>query len=144
MVLVIDVTEQVRAREELADLTSEHFAILDQLPSSVMVFDNEARLLRLNAAGRQLVGPSFLGTTPEDRRRMGALRHPDTGTILEREEMPSVRAVRGETTDGNYLFHTPEDRDGVIHVRAAPLRRADGKIRGAVVVFTERTKGPPV
>src|SRR2546428_9966521 len=72
MVFCLDVTEQVRARERLADLTAEHLAVLDQIESSVLVFNIDGRLVKINEAARVLVGTAMLGSTPVDRHANSA------------------------------------------------------------------------
>src|SRR5206468_3698744 len=60
MVFSLDVTDQVRAREQLQGLTAEHLAVLDQIPSSVLVFNAEGRLIKINESGRRLIGVEML------------------------------------------------------------------------------------
>jgi len=138
MVFCQDVTEQVRARERLAELTAEHLAILDQVQSSVLVYNNDGRLIKINEAGRLLVGTELLGSTPADRRETGALRDA-LGRPLEIEDFPSMRALRGETVDMDLIYARIEDKPLPLHGRASPLRRPDGSIRGAVLVLYPRT-----
>jgi PAS domain-containing protein len=137
MVFCIDVTEQVRVRERLADLAAEHLAVLDQVPSMVLVFGADGRLLKINEAGRRIVGTSLLDTTPEERRSTEALRDAATGRPLEIEEFPSTRALRGESVDFDYRMRRPDTgAELMVHAKATPLRQPDGTIRGAVLVFS--------
>lgn len=138
MVFCLDVTEQVRARERLAELAAEHLAVLDSIQSSVLVFDLEGRVVKINQAARQLVGDELLGSTPEERRDHGGLRDA-AGAPLAVANFPSTRALRGETVDMDLSFRLPDGRLLPLHARATPLRRADGTIRGAVLVLIPRT-----
>jgi len=137
MVFCLDVTEQVRARERLAELTAEHLAVLDQIQSSVLVFNSEGRLIKINEAARVLVGTDLLGSTPVDRHANGSMRDA-FGRPLPLEEFPSVRALRGETVDMDVIYARSEDELLKLHGRASPLRRPDGSIRGALLVLYPR------
>jgi DNA-binding CsgD family transcriptional regulator len=136
MVFSLDVTDAVRAREQLQELTAEHLAVLDQIPSSVLVFNAEGRLIKINESGRKLIGVTMLGTTPEDRRLTGALRDPDTDAPLEIEDFPSTRALRGEHVDRLVRYRRAESgTELLLRARATPLLRSDGSVRGAVLIF---------
>jgi len=137
MVFCLDVTEQVRARERLAELAAEHLAVLDQIQSSVLVFDPSGRLVKINEAGRALVGSELLGSTPAERLANGAIRDA-AGAPLRMEDFPSSRALRGETVDIDLSYRPADGRLRPLHARATPLRRADGTIRGAVLVLFPR------
>jgi DNA-binding CsgD family transcriptional regulator len=137
MIFSLDVTEQVRAREKLAELTAEHLAVLDQIQSTVLVFNADGRLIKINEAGRALVGTDLLGSTPAQRERRANLRD-TSGRPLTAAEFPSTRALAGETVDMD-LTYTRAGHDLLpLHGRATPLRRADGSIRGAVLVLYTR------
>ena len=138
MVFCLDVTEQVHARERLAELTAEHLAVLDHIQSSVLVFNSDGRLIKINEAGRHLAGTDLLGSTPTDRRKNGALRDA-FGRPLEIDHFPSTRALRGETVDMDLTFARSEGDLLKVHGRATPLRRPDGTIRGALLVLYPRT-----
>lgn len=138
MVSCLDVTEQVHARERLAELTAEHLAILDHIQSSVLVFNSDGRLIKINEAGRHLVGTELLGSTPDDRRANRGLRDA-FGRPLEIKDFPSTRALHGETVDMDLTLARSEDDLLKLHGRATPLRRPDGSIRGALLVLNPRT-----
>jgi len=143
-VFSLDVTDQVRAREQLQELTAEHLAVLDQIPSSVLVFNAEGRLIKINESGRRLIGVEMLGTTPEVRRLTGALRDAETDEPLEIEDFPSTRALRGEHVDRLVRFRRAEDgAELLLRARATPLLRSDGSVRGAVLIFARDLMSGP-
>ena len=144
MVFSLDVTDQVRAREQLQELTAEHLAVLDQIPSSVLVFNAEGRLIKINESGRRLIGVEMLGTTPEVRRLTGALRDAETDEPLEIEDFPSTRALRGEHVDRLVRFRRAEDgAELLLRARATPLLRSDGSVRGGVLIFARDLMSGP-
>ncbi|HEY7625271.1 MAG TPA: PAS domain-containing protein [Candidatus Limnocylindria bacterium] len=137
MVFCIDVTEEVRARQDLAELAEEHLAVLDQIQSSVLVFNSDGRLVKINEAGVALVGSSLLGSMPAERRDRGQLRDAN-GLALALEDFPSVRALRGETVDLELTYPREDGTLRPLRGRATPLRRRDGSVRGAVLVLYPR------
>jgi PAS domain-containing protein len=136
MVFCTDVTEDVRARQDLAELAEEHLAVLDQIQSSVLVFNADGRLIKINDSGLALLGGSLLGTTAAERRARGA--RDAEGRPLEIDDFPSTRALRGESVELDVTFPREDGTWQPLHARATPLRRGDGNIRGAVLVLTRR------
>ena len=74
-------------------------------------------------------------------RRPYVLREPGTGRLLLPEETPLARAMAGERVENfEYIVHRPDaDEDAWVSASAAPLRAADGSVRGAVSVFSDVT-----
>jgi PAS domain-containing protein len=136
MVFCTDVTEEVRARQDLAELAEEHLAVLDQIQSCVLVFNGEGRLIKINEFGLALLGSSLLGTTPAERERRGA--RDAEGRALRVDEFPSMRALRGESLELDVVFPREDGTWQPLRARATPLRRGDGTIRGAVLVLYPR------
>src|SRR5207237_9571433 len=94
---------------QLRLLADDNRPILNQIRSSVLVFNAEGRLIKINESGRRLIGVEMLGTTPEVRRLTGALRDAETDEPLEIEDFPSTRALRGEHVDRLVRFRRAED-----------------------------------
>src|SRR5205823_2405189 len=70
-------------------------AILDQIPESAAIYDADGRLERMNTAAHREPA-SLFSTESEGRLRSNRHRYVD-GSPLSTEELPSMRAVRGET-----------------------------------------------
>ncbi|WP_437323225.1 PAS domain S-box protein [Sorangium sp. So ce381] len=133
---VEDVTARKQAEEErerlLAQLDAERRTlqtVFDSAPIPLLLIDRSGveRLLA-NPHGRDLTGGA------EERARcVGRVRRPD-GAALELDELPSSRALRGETIPGEELLVTKTDGSvGTFLIAAAPLRDSAGKITGAIV-----------
>lgn len=134
----IDVTDVIRKRRRAEVVTEELEAVLELMPSGVIVVDDEGKILRVNAAARRIVGVPLDTNRPLDVQAKDAfdLRDSD-GKRLGLDDMPIGRALRGETTVERELgFSTV---DGLVRVRTSvrPLRGVDGDIRGAIAVFTK-------
>ncbi|HYU24464.1 MAG TPA: PAS domain-containing protein, partial [Thermoanaerobaculia bacterium] len=124
-----------RAVREMAKVN----AILDQIPESAGIYDANGRLERMNAAATR--EPSQLFTPePEERARSNRHRYID-GSPLSPSELPSMRALRGETVKSDYLVHDGRtDDDRVVNLKAAPIRDDHGRIIGSVVLSRDVTE----
>jgi len=123
-----------RAVREMAKVS----AILDQIPEAAAIYDASGRLERMNAAASR-EGLALFGLDPEIRIRKGRHRHID-GTPLKANDLPSMRALRGEVVRSDYLIHDPRsDDDRVINFKAAPIQDGGGKVIGSVVLTRDVT-----
>lgn len=123
-----------RAVREMAKVN----AILDQIPESAAIYDAGGRLERMNAAAMR--EPSQLFTPdPEGRVRTNRHRYID-GSPLAPSELPSMRALRGETVKSDYLVHDARANDDrVVNLKAAPIRDDRARIIGSVVLSRDVT-----
>ncbi len=113
-------------------------AILDQIPESAAIYDASGKLERMNVAAQREPGVLFTAD-PEGRLRKDQHRYID-GSPLSIEELPSMRAIRGEVVRSDYLVHdarTGDDR--VVNLKAAPIRDNGGHIIGSVVLSRDVT-----
>src|SRR5947199_8230632 len=84
--------------------------------------------------------PSQLFTPdPEGRVRSNRHRYID-GSPLSPSELPSMRALRGETVKSDYLVHDARSNDDrVVNLKAAPIRDDRARIIGSVVLSRDVT-----
>jgi signal transduction histidine kinase len=76
----------------------------------------------------------------QERLKRFGLRRAD-GTTLALDEMPSARAIRGETYQNiDYLVDGENGPDTIISVSGAPLRGPQSTRRGGVIVFRNVTQ----
>ncbi|WP_437712832.1 PAS domain S-box protein [Sorangium sp. So ce448] len=133
---VEDVTARKQAEEErerlLAQLDAERRTlqtVFDSAPIPLLLIDRSGpERLIANPHGQDLTGGA------EARSQcVGRVRRPD-GAALTLEELPSSRAMRGETLTGEELIVATADGScRTFLVAAAPLRDGAGKITGAIV-----------
>ncbi|HEV8434357.1 MAG TPA: ATP-binding protein [Thermoanaerobaculia bacterium] len=114
-------------------------AILDQIPESAAIYNARGELERMNLAATR--EPAYLFTPdPEGRLRSSRHRYVD-GSPLSTEELPSMRAIRGEVVKSDYLVRDPRTNDDrVINLKAAPIRDDKGRIIGSVVLSRDVTE----
>ncbi|MHA7837502.1 MAG: PAS domain-containing sensor histidine kinase [bacterium] len=133
-----DVAARKRAEEEARASEQTLRTILDSLPIGVWFSDAEGRVVYGNRAGIRVWGGRAFGSFKE----LGAYKgwRADTGRIIEPQEWPLARALRGETCLNERV--EIEGFDGVrrsVLNSALPLRTEDGHIRGAVAMLEDVT-----
>jgi PAS domain S-box-containing protein len=124
-----------RALREMAKVS----AILNQIPESAAIYDASGRLERMNAAAQREPAVLF-APDPDGRSRKDQHRYVD-GSPLSVDELPSMRAVKGEVVKSDYLVHDPRSGDDrVVNLKAAPIRDDGGRIIGSVVLSRDVTE----
>ncbi len=115
-------------------------AIIERLPSGVVVLDASGRAVLANESARLLLGldPASLLPAPDVTFE---LRDPHTGQPLPRERTASARALAGEeVAEGEVLYHVSDSqgvREHWVHSSAVPLRDAAGHRAGALTIFSD-------
>lgn len=139
---VVDVTDVIEERRHAELLRDEFAAVMDEVPSGVVVFDAKGHVLKVNDAARRIARVSTDGT-----RRDGAsmdpfrVRYPD-GSPIPFEDQPTTRALRGEDVPPQELSFTSNGVEVGIRESVRALRDHDGKVVGAIVILTELWSRP--
>jgi PAS domain S-box-containing protein len=124
-----------RAVREMAKVN----AILDQIPESAAIYDASGKLERMNAAAQR--EPSVLFTPDLDGRLRNHQHRYIDGSPLAVEELPSMRALHGETVKSDYLVRDARSGDDrVVNLKAAPIRDDSARIIGSVVLSRDVTE----
>jgi CheY-like chemotaxis protein/PAS domain-containing protein len=108
-------------------------SVMDSISDGIVVADNAGKFLLFNDAGERLIGTGLTDAAPV-RSSTYALFRPDAKTSFPREELPLVRAIRGEQTAAIPMFvRNPKIPRGVhLSVIGSPLRNP---------FFTTKEKG---
>nr|WP_255657471.1 ATP-binding protein [Actinoplanes sp. L3-i22] len=147
-------TGRTRARERVEQATAELRgaeaesrrqagllgAIMTTIGDGVSVVDGSGRVLLENPAAKRLMGVTESNDDPGAwQEHYGAFRA-DGSTPMPVDEMPLIRAMRGEPdVTGEVLIRNANRPDGVLlGVDARPLDPSAG-LRGAVAVFRDIT-----
>jgi PAS domain S-box-containing protein len=141
-----DVSELKRVEEERARLllevqnqAAELDATLSSMVIGLIVYDTAGKAIRLNNTAKKLL-PSELFFNMTVEERLHVLRwETENGQPFPPEEIPVVRALRGETTNDVVLAGLFPNRTLWILASAAPIRTAEGKMIGAVATFIDIT-----
>ena len=129
------VEEETRRQKDLLQL------ILGSVSDGVVVADTNGRFLLFNAAAERFVGIGAIDASPDQWSQQYGSFLPDGITLFPAEELPLVRAMRGESVDAAELFirnaNVPDGR--LLSITGRPLRGQDGALKGGVVVLHDIT-----
>jgi two-component system cell cycle sensor histidine kinase/response regulator CckA len=110
------------------------------LADGVVVADLEGRLIFVNPAGERLLGAVSGDILSQDWISRYGLYKPDKTTPFPCDELPLVRAIRGEETRDVEMFVGAPEREGAwVSVSAVPLRDGGGALLGGALVFRDIT-----
>jgi PAS domain S-box-containing protein len=114
-------------------------AILDQIPEAAAIYGPDGSLQRMNAIA-QAQRPQLFEGEPDERLRANRHRGLD-GKPLGRDDLPSMRALRGENVTGDFrIVEGSGDEERVISYRGAPIRDTTGSIVGSIVLSRDVTE----
>ena len=117
------------------------FALLDAIPIGIFIVAADGRQLYTNRAGQELLGRDIPpGTTAEERASFFHVHVAGTGKVYPPDQLPSMRALRGEHVRVMDMEVRRPDRLIVVDCSAAPIEDPDGKIVGAVATFSDVTE----
>lgn len=132
LLVVSDVTDPVRAREQV-DLERRRLeCVLRTLPVGVLIADAGGQLVHANDEARRIWGSPALprpGQVGEPRARWAG-----SGAPLDPLEWPHRRALRdGEPVGAELIaLERGEGRQAILQTQAAPIRDGEGRVTGAV------------
>ena len=116
-------------------------AMMDSLADGVIVADSSGKFLYWNAVAEKLVRMGPVDTAPEQWSSQYGLFLADRVTPYPTEQMPLVRAIRGERVESAEMFVRREDgsQGTWLSINAAPLIDAEGQRRGGVSILRDVT-----
>jgi len=134
-----DITDKKLAEEETSRQKDLMQLILRSITNGVVVADTDGKFLLFNEAAKQFVGIGALDATPDTWSKQYGAFQPDGVTVFPPDELPLVRAMRGENVDDVELFirnaNVPDGR--LLSITGRPLRGEDGALKGGVVVLQD-------
>ncbi len=128
-----------RAEAELHGRIQVLDAIIRSMGDGVVVADENARLTLFNPSAERILGLGATDLRPEEWPDYYGVFSSDGSALVPADELPVVRAVRGETVEDLELqIRNPQVPDGVyISVNASPLLDEAGQVVGGVAVFRD-------
>jgi signal transduction histidine kinase len=135
-----EVDRHLRTAQDLEQERSYLKAVLENLSEGILVLGPRGETTLTNEAARSmqrlLVKPGRDSTSPASY----GLRQSDGKTPLAPAELPTVRALRGETVrDFELTSVVPGRPPHILVINCQPLRGADGAQNGAVAVIRDIT-----
>lgn len=116
-------------------------SILDSMGDGVAVVDAQGQFVLFNRVAEEIVGFGPLTAPHEQWPAQYGLYLPDQTTPYPAEDLPLVKAMRGEPVREVQMFVRNERRPKGLWLRvtATPLRDAYGQVCGGVAVFRDVT-----
>ena len=134
-----DLTERRLMEEELRENKSRLEAVFAAIPDAIIECDADGKPVRVNQAALRTANIDATKLTRDRIANMVKLRNLD-GSAVEADDLPTSRALRGETVVGQpYRVETPDGGERVISTHAVPLYK-DGKVNGAVALWHDITE----
>ncbi len=133
-----------RQREELTTL-------FEQLADGILLSDTEGRILKINSAGRAMLGvrdplaaeeaiaSPLVAQAMQDIVEQFDMRHPD-GTPVQPSEFALFRAIAlNQVVEDQVVLHLPDGSETILSAKAAPLLDANGNLLGSVTILRDVT-----
>jgi len=154
-----DITEQKLAKEALAEqalalarhavelartrkvLETQLQYVLNSMAEGLVAVDEQGNFVLWNPAAERILGMGTADLPVHKWPEQYGLYLPDTVTPFPSEQIPLVRAVRGETSTTEMFVRNPEVVAGAwIEVSAAPLKDKRGVVCGGVAAIRDITR----
>ena len=135
---VEDIGQRKRTEDELRASEARLKAVFDSVPVGIILADAPEGTLRMaNPEANRLIGdPVLPGPSNRDFSHWCAFK--EDGQMLEREEYPLARALRGEATKyDEMLCRFADGSKRWLGLSGAPIRGEDGAIAGGVIVVQD-------
>lgn len=113
--------------------------VFESISDGVVVADPDGRLSIFNASARRMVGMDMVKSTPDQWSRDFGLFNVDKETHFPTDQIPLLRAIRGEVSDDVEMFIRNRKRpEGVyVSVNGRPLQKNEHGHGGGVVTFRD-------
>jgi len=132
-----------RQREELT-------TVFEQLADGVLLSDPAGRVLKINSAGRKMLGvippdqpdntSPVVPSTMEKIIEQFAMRRPD-GRPVGLSELVIFRAMaEGKVVEDQIVLHRPEGKEVILSTKAAPLVGMESELIGSVMILRDVTE----
>ena len=117
-------------------------SVLDSAGDGIIVADENGKFLFWNAAAEQLVGLGPQDVPPTEWAAVFGVFLPDGTTPYPTGDLPLVRAIRGQSVNGQELLvRNARFPTGIwLSVSARPFNDAENKLCGGIIVFHDITE----
>ena len=149
VIVLRDVTHvretETKLRETSAQLQAQNDTmetIFNSISDAVVVADADGKFVMFNPTAERIIGLGATETTPDEWTERYGVFFVDKVTPVPTEELPLVRAIRGESIEQEDLFIRNEriPEGAFISVSGRPMRDRRGNANGGVIVFRDVTR----
>jgi PAS domain S-box-containing protein len=143
--LAVDLSAQAQqlahSREALETQTLTLRSVLDSMVEGLVATDERGRFVLWNPAAQKILGMGAANLDSHEWTAHYGLFLPDMVTPFPREQIPLVRALRGEVTTTEMFVRNPKVAEGAwIEVSAGPMKDKEGAVSGGVAAFRDITQ----
>lgn len=136
-----DISDRIRTQQQLEEKQELLDAVLDSIDVAVVACDAIGNLSLFNRKAKALHGMDLEAVVPSEWAQHYSLYHGDGKTPLAMDEIPLVRALKGEIVSDQTMAIALKDNDPrTLLASGRPLRGVSGRALGAVVVMKDITE----
>ncbi|AWG45982.1 MULTISPECIES: PAS domain S-box protein [unclassified Massilia] len=136
-----DISERIRTRQQLEEKQELLDTMLESTDVAIVACDAVGNLSLFNPAARTILGREMKTIVPAEWSQYYAMYHVDGRTPLAMDEVPLVRALKGETIrDEAMVVAQDGGAPRTLLVCGRPLRGASGRPLGAMVAMKDITE----
>ncbi len=133
--------ELLRSRQALEAQTLMLQSVLDSMTEGLVAADMQGKFTIWNPAAEKILGRGATDLSSREWIEHYDLYLADKVTPFPTDQLPLLRALRGEVTTAEMFVRNPAVADGVwIEASASPLKNKDGMVSGGVVAFRDITE----
>jgi PAS domain S-box-containing protein len=140
-VLARQAKELALSREALETQTLMLQSVLGGMSEGLVAADEQGSFVLWNAAAERILGMGATNMAPQEWSEHYGLFLADTTTPFPTDQLPLVRALRGEVSSAEMFLRNRVLVEGSwIEVSGSPRKDKDGVLRGGVVAFRDITQ----
>jgi PAS domain S-box-containing protein len=133
--------ELSRSRQALESQTLMLQSVLDSMTEGLAAADEQGKFVIWNTAAEKILGMGATNLPNQEWTEHYGLFLNDTVTPFSTDQLPMVRAIRGEVSTTEMFVRNPVLPEGAwIEVSGGPLKDKHGVVRGGVTAFRDITR----
>ena len=139
LLCIRDVTEKNKTEYELKNQKELLETIIENIPDPFALNDINGNLVKMNAAGRKLY-PQQVAIKSTDVGLIEFKLFDIVGKEIHTNNLPTYRALRGETVRNEIMIIKREDRDQITEINAIPIYDKDNNLVSAATFHRDITE----
>ena len=133
--------ELLRSQHALETQTLMLQSVLDSMAEGLVAADENGKFIIWNPAAERILGRGATDLSSQKWAEHYELYMADTVTPFPVDQLPMVRAIRGEASTAEMFVRNPALTQGVwIEASGGPLKNKEGAVCGGVVAFRDITE----
>jgi PAS domain S-box-containing protein len=134
--------EVAKSKEQLNEQNTLLQSVIQNMGDGLVVTDENGKFIIWNPAAERIIGIGKLDVPEEKWAETYGILWPDTKTVIETDELPLVKGLRGEEVDDMEIFikNYKNTEGNYVIISTRPLTDLSGSITGAVAVFHDITE----